>query len=163
MISRATSLLPRKLDWMVTDRAEDVRSIMTDNATYIQFTNIGTSNSLITIFGDSRVNIQRTIRAIMELACQFYVTSFWLLPVQFSPMSQAVTLNATQVAALTTQISLTTGAEVVSKGMSFEMFGLEDEVTSAVKMIQEVDIVKVCQTFFAYRSCLTPQFLDLPT
>lgn len=52
---------------MVTDRAEDLRSIMSDNATYIQFPPLGSSTSLITVYGDHRVNIQRTVRSIMQL------------------------------------------------------------------------------------------------
>ena len=52
---------------MVTDRAEDLKAIMSDNATFIQFPPIGSSTSLITVFGDHRVNIQRTIRSIMQL------------------------------------------------------------------------------------------------
>jgi hypothetical protein len=67
VISRDTAILPRKLDWMVTDRAEDLKSIMSDNATFIQFPPIGSSTSLITIYGDHRVSIQRTIRSIMQL------------------------------------------------------------------------------------------------
>jgi len=67
VISRDTAILPRKLDWMVTDRAEDLKSIMSDNATFIQFPALGSSTSLITVYGDHRVNIQRTIRSIMQL------------------------------------------------------------------------------------------------
>jgi len=67
VISRDTAILPRKLDWMVTDRADDLKSIMSDNATFIQFPPIGSSTSLITVYGDHRVNIQRTIRSIMQL------------------------------------------------------------------------------------------------
>ena len=52
---------------MVTDRAEDLKAIMNDNATFIQFPPIGSSTSLITVFGDHRVNIQRTIRSVMQL------------------------------------------------------------------------------------------------
>ena len=52
---------------MVTDRAEDLKAIMSDNATFIQFPPIGSSTSLITVFGDHRVNIQRTIRSVMQL------------------------------------------------------------------------------------------------
>jgi hypothetical protein len=55
---------------MVTDRAEDLKSIMSDNATYIRFPPLGSSTSLITVFGDHRVNIQRTIRSIMQLVRQ---------------------------------------------------------------------------------------------
>jgi hypothetical protein len=69
VISRDTAILPRKLDWMVTDRADDLKSIMSDNATFIQFPAIGSSTSLITVYGDHRVNIQRTIRSVMQLVC----------------------------------------------------------------------------------------------
>lgn len=70
VISRDTAILPRTLDWMVTDRADDLRSIMSDNATFIHFPSLGSSTSLITVYGDHRVNIQRTIRSIMQLVSQ---------------------------------------------------------------------------------------------
>ncbi|KAH9964452.1 hypothetical protein BC827DRAFT_1259521 [Russula dissimulans] len=142
IISRDTAILPRKLDWMVTDRAEDLRIIMSDNATFIQFPLIGSSTSLITVFGDHRVNIQRTIRSVMQLACQFYVASFWLLPAQFNVLLPPPTLNATQVTTIIKQVSNATGAEVVFKSMCFEMHGLEHEVRNAVTLIMELDIVK---------------------
>jgi hypothetical protein len=52
-------------------------------------------------------------------------------------------LNATQVANLLKQISISTGAEVVFKSMCFEMHGLEHEVRAAVNTVSELDIVKV--------------------
>lgn len=142
VVSRDSAILPRKLDWMVTDRADDLKAIMHDNATFIQFPPLGSSASLITVFGDHRVNIQRTIRSIMQLACQYYVASFWLLPVQFNVLMPSPPLNAGQVAAIIQQISSATGAEVVSKGMCFEVHGLESEVRAAVLMILDLDIVK---------------------
>ena len=57
------------MDWMVTERAEDLKTLMHDNATFIQFPPIGSSTSLITVFGEHRVNVQRTIRSIMQLVC----------------------------------------------------------------------------------------------
>ncbi|RDB29615.1 Meiotically up-regulated gene 60 protein [Hypsizygus marmoreus] len=142
VISRDTAILPRKLDWMVTDRADDLKSIMSDNATFIHFPPLGSSTSLITVYGDHRVNIQRTIRSIMQLACQYYVGSFWLLPMQFNALLPPATLNPTAVTTLLKQISITTGAEVVFKSMCFEVHGLEHEVRSAVSMIMELDIIK---------------------
>ncbi|KAF8559398.1 cytoplasmic protein [Imleria badia] len=142
VISRDTVIVPRKLDWMVLDRAEDLKSIMSDNATFIQFPAIGSSTSLITVYGDHRVNVQRTIRGIMQLACQYYVASFWLLPIQFNVLLPPATLNSSQVTTLLKQISLTTGAEVVFKSMCFEMHGLEYEVRAAIGMILDLDLVK---------------------
>ncbi|KAF8226064.1 cytoplasmic protein [Tricholoma matsutake] len=142
VISRDTAILPRKLDWMVTDRADDLKSIMADNATFIHFPPLGSSTSLITVYGDHRVNIQRTIRSIMQLACQYYVGSFWLLPVQFNALLPPPTLNASAASTLLKQISMTTGAEVVFKSMCFEMHGLEHEVRAAVSMVMELEIIK---------------------
>ncbi|KAG9314646.1 cytoplasmic protein [Chiua virens] len=142
VISRDTVIVPRKLDWMVLDRAEDLKSVMADNATFIQFPSIGSSTSLITVYGDHRVNVQRTIRGIMQLACQYYVASFWLLPIQFNVLLPPATLNSSQVTTLLKQISLTTGAEVVFKSMCFEMHGLEYEVRAAVSKILDLDLVK---------------------
>lgn len=47
------------------------------------------------------------------------------------------------------QISIASGAEVVLKGMCFEMHGLEPQVRKAVEMIMDLDVVKVC--FFLVR------------
>ncbi|KAI0961293.1 hypothetical protein AcV7_000429 [Taiwanofungus camphoratus] len=142
ILSRDSAVLPRKMDWMVTERADDLKALMHDNATYIQVPPIGSSTSLITVFGDHRVNIQRTIRSIMQLACQFYIASLWLLPAQFNVLMPSASLNATQVSAILKQVSFASGAEVVFKGMCFEMHGLEHEVRAAVTMLLELDIVK---------------------
>lgn len=142
VVSRDTAILPRKLDWMVTDRGEDLRQIMNDNATFVQFPPLGSSTSLITVYGDHKVNIQRTVRSIMSLACQYYVGSFWLLPVQFNALLPPTTLNPSAVTNLLKQISIATGAEVVFKSMCFEMSGLEHEVRSAIGMIMDLDIIK---------------------
>ncbi|RPD63165.1 hypothetical protein L226DRAFT_451027 [Lentinus tigrinus ALCF2SS1-7] len=142
LISRESAILPRKMDWMVTERAEDLKALMHDNATFIQFPPIGSSTSLITVIGDNRVNVQRTIRSIMQLACQSYVASLWLLPAQFNVLMPSTSLNPSQVSAILKQVSYASGAEVVFKGMCFEMHGLEHEVRTAVTMLLDLDIVK---------------------
>lgn len=73
-MSRDTAILPRKLDWMLTDRMDDLKTIMNDNATFINFPPIGSSTSLITVYGDSKVNISRTIRSVMQLVSAFYAS-----------------------------------------------------------------------------------------
>jgi hypothetical protein len=60
-------MLPRKIDWLLSDRREDVKQIMYDNGTFINFPIIGSQASLLSVYGDHRVNIERTIRTIMLL------------------------------------------------------------------------------------------------
>ncbi|TXT11510.1 uncharacterized protein COLE_01920 [Cutaneotrichosporon oleaginosum] len=142
VISRDTAILPRKLDWLLTERIDDIRNIMCDNGTYIQVPSVGSQASLITVFGDHRVNIERTIRSVMALACQFYVASFWLLPVSFDVLMPQATLNPPQMQPVLKRISHATGAEVVFKSNCFEMHGLEKEVRDAVVQVLELDVIK---------------------
>ncbi|KAM0754215.1 hypothetical protein T439DRAFT_285605 [Meredithblackwellia eburnea MCA 4105] len=142
IISRDTAILPRKLDWMLTDRLEEIKQTMNDNGTFINFPAIGSQASLISVYGDHRVNIERTIRSIMALACQFYVASFWLLPVSFDVFMPPPTINPSQVPPVLRHIAATSGAEAVFKSNCFELHGLESEVRTAVQLVLELDFVK---------------------
>ena len=67
LIPQDAALQPRKLDWLVSDRADDLIAIMNDNATFIRFPALGSSTSIVTVYGDHTVNVSRTIRSIMQL------------------------------------------------------------------------------------------------
>lgn len=67
IFSRATAIIPRKLDWLLAHRRHQLRRIARDNATFIQLPILGSQASLVTVYGDSRVNIERTLRAVTEL------------------------------------------------------------------------------------------------
>ncbi|KAH8917217.1 hypothetical protein BT69DRAFT_1339357 [Atractiella rhizophila] len=142
IISRDTALLPRKLDWILTDRLEDIKQAMNDNGTFVHFPVLGSQTSVISVFGDHRTSIERTIRFIMQLACQYYVASFWLLPISFDMFMPSPTINPSQVPALLKRIAMSTGAEVVFKTNCFELHGMDHEVRAAVQMILEFDLIK---------------------
>ncbi|GAA5820041.1 hypothetical protein JCM10212_004987 [Sporobolomyces blumeae] len=142
IISRDTAILPRKLDWMLSDRLEDLKQIMNDNGTFVNFPPLGSQASLISVYGDHRVNIERSIRAIMTLACQFYVASFWLLPVSFDVFMPPASINPAQIPPILRHIAVTSGAEAVFKSNCFEFHGLEAEVRQAVQLVLELDFIK---------------------
>jgi len=48
------------------------------------------------------------------------------------------------------RIANTSGAELVFKSNCFEMHGLEHEVRTAVSMVLELDVVKVCASTSRY-------------
>ncbi|KAK4051320.1 KH domain-containing protein [Microbotryomycetes sp. JL201] len=142
IISRDTAMLPRKLDWMLQDRLDELRQIMNDNGTFVNFPSIGSQASLISVYGDHRVHIERTIRAIMQIACQFYVASFWLLPISFDVFMPPPTVNSAQIPSILHHIANSSGAEAVFKSNCFEFHGLEHEVRLAVQLVLELDFVK---------------------
>lgn len=106
-MSRDTVILPRKLDWMLTDRVDDLKIIMNDNATFINFPPIGSSNSLITVYGDNRVNILRTIRSVMTLVCFDLLFSRILVPI-FSYLGMSILCCIIVALANAVQCSLAT-------------------------------------------------------
>lgn len=57
----------RKLDWILLNNRDKLRSIMIDNASFIAFPPLGATNPIIVVHGESRVNVERTIRAVMQL------------------------------------------------------------------------------------------------
>ena len=67
LIPQDASLQPRKLDWLVSDRVDDLTAIMNDNATFVRFPTLGSSTSIMTVYGDHAVNVSRTVRSIMQL------------------------------------------------------------------------------------------------
>ncbi|KAI9633504.1 putative cytoplasm protein [Dioszegia hungarica] len=141
VISRDTAILPRKLDWLLTERLEEVKIIMSDNATYMQVPSVGSQASLITVFGDHRTGIERTIRTLMAMSCEFYVASVWLLPLAYDVLVPQSTINPAQIQPVIKRISHATGAEVVFKSNCFEMHGSEAEVRAAVLMVLDLDII----------------------
>lgn len=67
IISRDIAMLPRKIDWLLSDHPEDVKQAMHDNGTFINFPVLGSQASLVSVYGDNRVGIERTIRSIMHM------------------------------------------------------------------------------------------------
>ncbi|CAO1638004.1 unnamed protein product [Parajaminaea phylloscopi] len=141
-ISRDTAILPRKIDWLLNEHLDDLRQIMVDNGTYVGLPALGSQSSVVSVYGDNRVNIERSIRTIMALACQFYVASVWLLPVAYNALASPASINAVQLTPVLKAVASRSGAEVVFKSNCFEIHGLEAEVKSAVGMILDLDVVK---------------------
>ncbi|GJJ08826.1 hypothetical protein Clacol_003045 [Clathrus columnatus] len=141
VISREAPLVPRKLDWMITERLDDLKTYMRDNGTYINCPPVGSQTSLITVFGENRIHIQRTLRSIMQLACGFYSASFWLLPIHYNVL-MPTTINPQHMPVILKRVSMTSGSEIVFKGNCFEMHGLDTQVRAAASMVLELDIIK---------------------
>lgn len=142
IISRDVAILPRKIDWMLGERLEELRTIMLDNATFIKLPLLGSQTSIVSVYGDNRVNIERSIRSMMQLACQFYIASLWLLPFSFDAFQTPASLSAPQITPILKHVSNASGAEIVFKSNCFEIHGLEGEVRHAVTLILDIDAVK---------------------
>lgn len=64
MYHKDAVLHPRKLDWMLLHRRNDLRKVMRDNGSFVAFPKMGSGGNLVTVYAESRVNAERTLRSL---------------------------------------------------------------------------------------------------
>ncbi|KAF9161221.1 hypothetical protein DFQ26_004760 [Actinomortierella ambigua] len=143
--TRQVNIAARKLDWMLLNHREKLRSIMIDNATFIAFPPLGASHPIIFAYGENRVNVERTIRTVMQLASQFHSGSITMLaPIPESmitaPLNPPSALSP--VATVASAVSQASGAEVEFRVNGFFIFGNEIQCRMAVQFLADIDFVK---------------------
>ncbi|KAF9906803.1 hypothetical protein EC991_000246 [Linnemannia zychae] len=143
--TRQVNIASRKLDWMMLNHRDKLRSIMIDNASFIAFPPLGASHPIIFVYGESRVNVERTIRTVMQLSSQFHSGSINLL----SPVREnltAVPLNSSNalspIANISKLVSQASGAEVEFRNNGFYIFGNEIQTRIAVQFLTDIDFIK---------------------
>ncbi|KAF9184349.1 hypothetical protein BGZ51_003370 [Haplosporangium sp. Z 767] len=143
--TRQVNIASRKLDWMLLNHRDKLRTIMIDNASFIAFPPLGASHPIIFVYGESRVNVERTIRTVMQLSSQFHSGSINLLsPVRDNllaiPMSPPNALSP--IANISKLVSQASGAEVEFRSSGFSVFGNEIQTRIAVQYLSDVDFIK---------------------
>ncbi|KAI9217694.1 hypothetical protein BC828DRAFT_408264 [Blastocladiella britannica] len=78
--SRQLHVLARKLDWMLTHRKDLIMRFMYDNGTFVALPPLGSGHTLVTVYGDNMVSINRTLESVARLACDCYSAEIRLLP-----------------------------------------------------------------------------------
>ncbi|KAG8846356.1 hypothetical protein FRB96_002026 [Tulasnella sp. 330] len=156
VISRETAIQPRKLDWLLTDRLDDLKQIMSDTATYLDVPSLG--SGIINVFGDSRQNIQKAIKAVMLLTTQYIQAQFYLLPTHFNlllpPPTALLMTNPAQITPMLKHLTALTGqngmnggsggggADIVFRENVFEFFGGIDECRRGIVGVADLAIAK---------------------
>ncbi|KAI7818872.1 hypothetical protein BC939DRAFT_400990 [Gamsiella multidivaricata] len=143
--TRQVNIACRKLDWMLLNHRDKLRSIMIDNASFIAFPPLGAGHPIIFVYAESRVNVERTIRTVMQMSAQFHSGSINILsPIHENllviPQSPPNALSP--IANISKLVSQASGAEVEFRNNGFFIFGNEIQSRIAVQYLADVDFVK---------------------
>lgn len=138
---RQVTLMPRKLDWLLLERLEALREVMLDNSTFIEFPLIGSQRGQVTVHGTSRVDVERSIRILMQLVSPCYVATLWLLPSVLDTLGLSKG-DSRAMAALLSSASATSGAEACFQGNCVEIYGTDAEVRSCLRFFLRQSAVK---------------------
>ncbi|KAL4402721.1 RNA binding protein [Malassezia pachydermatis] len=133
LVSRQVALMPRKLDWLLQERLESLRELMLDNSTYLELPVIGGQQGQVTVYGVSRVDVERSIRILMQLVSPFYTAQLFLLPGGLEALGLASNKDPRAVTALLSSTTGTSGADVSFHTNAFEIHGTDSEVRTALR------------------------------
>ncbi|KAJ3114313.1 hypothetical protein HDU96_002278 [Phlyctochytrium bullatum] len=131
VVRKQVICMPKKLDWMLVSRKEQLRKIMVDNGVFLCLPSIGTGKNFIVVSGDDPVYIERAIRAVMAMACEFYCLNLLFDATGSQSLDQQATVSLAH-------ICNATGSEVSFQGCHVEIFGLKTAVKSSFQQINEI-------------------------
>ncbi|KAH6561702.1 hypothetical protein BASA50_003732 [Batrachochytrium salamandrivorans] len=139
VLTKHVPCLPRKIDWLYMYKKKEIRKIIYDNATYISFPPLGSNSNILTFFGEFTIYMERAVRALMQLVCEYYISYIQLQPIE-SPQQALQYLNDIQPKLL--RIARNSGSEIVVQRQFIEIYGLEHQVKQAYQELLILDQVK---------------------
>ncbi|KAJ3213407.1 hypothetical protein HK099_007409 [Clydaea vesicula] len=82
--------ISRKLDWLFLNHKEKLKKIMSDNATILILPKLGSSSNMLTVIGDEKIFVERSIRTLMIFICGFYVACIRRQPITQTSSAQGM-------------------------------------------------------------------------
>ncbi|KAF9142489.1 hypothetical protein BG015_000822 [Linnemannia schmuckeri] len=145
--TRTVNIAARKLDWMLLNHREKLRAIMTDNASFIAFPPLGGTYPTIFVYGQSSVNVERTIRTVMQLSCHFHSGSILMRDI---PHSMHTLQSPAALAGICKVVSQSSEAEIEYRANGFQMCGSEVQARKAMMCLTRAEIVKALPSEFKF-------------
>ncbi|KAI7897345.1 uncharacterized protein EV154DRAFT_409832 [Mucor mucedo] len=128
MCNSQSVLNPRKRDWLLLYKKQDLTKIMRDNGSYISFSTFGSEKSQIQVYAENNINVERTLRSLNYLTSHIFQAMIYV--------------NTVQSADLVARLSQDSGAEVIYRTdvNQFEITGSKEQIQSAVQIIRGLPI-----------------------
>ncbi|KAF3149093.1 hypothetical protein TWF569_005173 [Orbilia oligospora] len=135
------SLSMNKIDFIILERLDVVKKVMAENGSFVQFPSLGAGRSMMRIQAPDIPPLDRTIKAILNISHQYYNASCWVL-LNETALSSMRPLLPQEVQRLLTDICVFSGADIAFSKFAFEIYGSDDAVKLALKIISDVRFVK---------------------
>ncbi|KAF3937343.1 hypothetical protein ABW19_dt0203640 [Dactylella cylindrospora] len=135
------SLSMNKIDFMILERLDQVKKIMAENGSFVQFPSLGAGRSMMRVQAPDVLPLDRTVKAILNISHQYYNASCWVL-LNETTLSSMRPLLPQEVQRLLTDICVFSGADIAFSKFAFEIYGSDDAVKLALKIISEIRFVK---------------------
>lgn len=147
LVSKKVPCLPRKIDWLLNNRKDELRKIMADNSVDISFPKVDKGPQNLVKFQGTKMNlIDRAIRAFKRLCCESYVASIQTANV-FENQDQFLKYLSTLAPHLF-EILNQSIVEILIHRNIIEIYGLDTETKKAYQMITTNEAIRIRDTKF---------------
>ncbi|KAI8380973.1 uncharacterized protein BYT42DRAFT_604031 [Radiomyces spectabilis] len=155
---KTITMQARKLDWMIVHQHEELRSIMTDNGSFIAFPMLGSGSSTVTVYAENRTNVERTLRLINHMATRIYKASFYVRFESTNDSDSGATLarpstaSHHQLSQLISWLSQNSNAEVNYNvdSCQLEVFGTQKTVGKVYQLLSDMPSFKLHHQFTVF-------------
>ncbi|SAM00522.1 hypothetical protein [Absidia glauca] len=73
---KESSFDPHKADWILLRQQDKLKKLLQDNGSFIHFSQIGSGSPVIQVYGENRINTERTLRLLNHMAHDIYHVTF---------------------------------------------------------------------------------------
>ncbi|KAG5438436.1 hypothetical protein PCANB_002925 [Pneumocystis canis] len=142
LISKTITITAHKRDWLLTEKLDDIKNIMNNNASYINFPILGSQNIEINIFSSHDHLIDNTIDSFISLLSDYYNAAYWIFPLSNHIQNCEPLLTNSEIQKILMDITEKYRVEVIYKHNCFEVAGMKDEVKKAIRSISKIPIIQ---------------------
>ncbi|KAF1803255.1 hypothetical protein FB192DRAFT_1278003 [Mucor lusitanicus] len=129
MCNSQSILNPRKRDWLLLYKKEELTKLMRDNGSFIEFPPFGSEDSSqIQVFAENSINIERTLRTLNYLTSHIF--------------QAVICVNAVQPAEMIARLSQDSGAQILYRTdvSQLEITGSKEQIQCIVQIIRSLPI-----------------------
>ncbi|CAO3614513.1 unnamed protein product [Mucor hiemalis] len=128
MCNSQSVLNPRKRDWLLLYKKQELTKIMRDNGSFISFPAFGSEKSQIQVYAENNIHVERTLRSLNYLSSHIFQAIIYV--------------NTVQSADTVARLSQDSGAKVIYRTdlNQFEITGSKEQIHSVVQIIRSLPI-----------------------
>ncbi|KAJ9112499.1 hypothetical protein QFC22_006246 [Naganishia vaughanmartiniae] len=140
VFSKEAAVVPRKLDWLISEKQREITRIMSDNGSHVELIP-GPQAGVVRVYGDHRISVDRTMKHLMMLFTELTLATVFTMPIQQDGLHADSAGFDSSLEAVLKMAASSTKAEIGYRSGQFEICGTLSEVRKSLPLILSSDAV----------------------
>jgi len=132
------------MDFLLLDRLDEIKKIMESNGTHVAMPSLGSATAFLRVQGIETLHIERTVRAVMALAGQYYDSTWWIMNDQ-TALNGLRAPTPSDFQQILMDVSSKSGADLAFNKNYFEICGSDWAVRRCLELLHEIDYIRCSQ------------------